>query len=334
MHPAYKKETAEEWYDSLHTNTPFPLRLTRSEQDAKSGAFRNPWPTFQQRNFLDVLKWKLGWCCEPRSSSGAPKFPSPQEAKKLLPSVDAIDSATIRRYEKVTSVAKSPLGPGTYLNDPITATWCGHASFLVQHGGVTILTDPVWSERCSPVQFMGPKRMVAPPMPLSHLPRVHIVTISHNHYDHLDTQSVKDLIRFHRHPIFVVPRCMKSRWFASLPPETGIQLSRVIELDWWERGSLLAHDLLLDDYPPGVKVRVTAVPVQHWSMRTMMDRFMELWCGFVVDIFTENTTENADSKTLVFKRIFHSGDTGMCPVFKEIGEALGPIDLALFPIGA
>ena len=357
----------------------------------RDGTFRNPWSTFTERGVTDILRWKLLDC-----ETHAPKFPTVEEASVLLPTVESIDWATINRFEihkedkkktqlmeptTETTAAASSMPSCSEDKQQVPAhqvlstTWCGHASFLVQHGGVNILTDPVWSQRASPVQFAGPKRMVPAPMRIDALPRIHIVTISHNHFDHLDSWTVKELILRHDHPIFIVPLKMKSRWFASLPAESLIELDRVVELDWWERVSLSAEQVFRtkaarnkkqspkdlqqgvegnsldqedtsDHGEGGVKVQVTGVPVQHWTMRTGMDRYHELWCGFVIDVFTstssleheqdeeESSRRRKKEAPVDFRRIFHAGDTGYCTVFGEIGRALGPMDLSLIPIGA
>ena len=182
-----------------------------------------------------------------------------------------------------------------------TATWIGHASFLVQLAGMNILVDPQFSERASPVQFAGPKRIVPLPLAVEELPRIDVVIISHNHYDHLDVASVKALAALPvASPLFLVPLGLKE-WFR------GIGIERVEELGWWESRSLGA-------------VRFTLVPVQHWSKRTLWDTNKTLWGGWVL--------EGGGVK------IVHTGDLGYSKDARDIGERLGPFDLALIPIGA
>jgi L-ascorbate metabolism protein UlaG (beta-lactamase superfamily) len=180
-----------------------------------------------------------------------------------------------------------------------TVTWVGHSTLLVQLDGVNLLTDPQWSERASPVGFAGPKRLVAPGIAFEALPPIHVVVISHDHFDHLDRPTVERLAATHR-PRFLVPLGMKA-WFL----DNGI--TRVEELDWWE--SRVERGLV-----------ITCLPVQHWSQRSPWDLNRRLWAGWAV----------AGQR----RRFFFAGDTGYYEVFKEIGERLGPFDLTAMAIGA
>ncbi len=182
-----------------------------------------------------------------------------------------------------------------------TATWIGHASFLVQLAGMNVLMDPHFSGRASPVQFAGPKRIVALPIDVPELPRIDVVLISHNHYDHLDVDSVKRLAAMPSgSPLFLVPLGLKA-WFK------GIGIERVEEHGWWQ------------SHVEG-PLRFTLVPVQHWSKRTLTDTNRTLWGGWVV--------EGGGLK------VIHTGDLGYSQDARDIGERLGPFDLALIPIGA
>jgi L-ascorbate metabolism protein UlaG (beta-lactamase superfamily) len=186
--------------------------------------------------------------------------------------------------------------------DIITLTWIGHATFLLQIKGMNILTDPHFSERASPVQWAGPKRVVAPTPALDELPPINMVLISHDHYDSLDVQSVKRL--YHRkggkNTIFFVPLRLKD-WFASL----GV--ANVIEMDWW------------DEFHTG-PMTIVAVPMQHWGKRSLLSRNNHLWASWIVL-----------SKDF---RFYFGGDAGYSPHFQETGEKYGPFDLAALPIGA
>jgi len=134
-----------------------------------------------------------------------------------------------------------------------TLTWIGHATLLLQVGGVNILTDPHLTERASPVSFAGPKRQVPPALSLDNLPRIDVVVVSHNHYDHLDAGTVTRLNRqAGGPPRFFVPLGLKA-WFAS----RGVE--NVSELDWWDH---LQH----------MGLAIHFVPVQHWSARSPWDR--------------------------------------------------------------
>lgn len=183
--------------------------------------------------------------------------------------------------------------------DGPTVTWVGHSTLLVRLDGVNLLTDPQWSPRASPVRFAGPRRLNEPGLPFEALPPIHVVLISHDHYDHLDVDTVRRLAETHR-PRFLVPLGLKA-WFADL----GI--TDVEELDWWDAREI--RGLVL-----------TCVPAQHFSGRTLWDRNRRLWSGWAV--------------TGRSKRLFFAGDTGYFGAFHEIGRRLGPFDLAAIPIGA
>lgn len=184
-------------------------------------------------------------------------------------------------------------------SDP-TVTWVGHATLLFQLDGVNVLTDPQWSERASPVSFAGPSRLTPPGLRFEDLPPIHVVLISHDHFDHLDEATVTRLAAVHQ-PRFYVPLGLKA-WFA----ERGV--SDVVELDWWD--SRVERGLTL-----------TCVPVQHWSARSLREFNRRLWSGWAI----------AGRE----RRAFFAGDTGYYePYFKAIGARLGPFDLAAISIGA
>jgi len=180
-------------------------------------------------------------------------------------------------------------------------TWIGHATLLLQVGGLNVLTDPHFSERASPLGFAGPKRFHPPGVALADLPEIHAVVISHSHYDHLDVDSVRQLHQRSGGKLhFFVPLGLKA-WFAEL----GID--SVSELDWWEQGELRG-------------VSFTLTPLQHWSARSPFDRNRTLWGGWAIRAPDLN--------------FFFAGDTGYSSDFSEIGRRLGPFDLAALPIGA
>jgi L-ascorbate metabolism protein UlaG (beta-lactamase superfamily) len=182
--------------------------------------------------------------------------------------------------------------------DP-TVTWVGHSTLLVQLDGVNVLTDPQWSRRASPVSFGGPARVTPPGLRFEDLPPIHVVVISHDHYDHLDRDTVKRLAATHR-PTFLVPLGLKA-WLA----DAGI--TDVEELDWWDERRVEG-------------VTFTCVPAQHFSGRTPWDRNRRLWSGWVL-------AGRA-------RRLYFAGDTAYYDGLKEIGARLGPFDLAAIPIGA
>ena len=182
--------------------------------------------------------------------------------------------------------------------DP-TITWIGHATVLIQLQGSNLLADPHWGPRASPVSWAGPKRLQPPGLAFESLPPIHVVLISHDHYDHLDRGTVRRLAATHD-PVFVVPLGLRG-WFE----EQGI--SRVVELDWW---GVFEHRGL----------RIVCTPAQHFSQRSLGDSNTRLWASWAV--------VGSD------RRFYFSGDTGYFDGFREIGERLGPFDLTAMAIGA
>ena len=181
-------------------------------------------------------------------------------------------------------------------------TWVGHSTTLVEIDGVRLLLDPIWSEVPSPLKWTGPKRFFAPPIALDALPPIDAVLISHDHYDHLDRDTVVALAQ--KGYSFVVPLGVGARlrgW--------KIEDLQIVELDWW--GQTQVKDVV-----------VTATPARHFSGRSMVmaDRDKTLWSGFAM----------AGSK----HRVYYTGDTGMFPGFRDIGERLGPFDATLVEVGA
>ena len=226
--------------------------------------FFNPWGANVAKSLLDVLKWKLGG----GQRAWPPSPPPDQMAPRFHPGAD---TATTH------------------------VTYIGHATTYLQSPSLSVLTDPQFSLRASPLRFAGPKRFRPPALHLEELPGVDAVVISHNHYDHLDLPTLAALQRKFK-PTFIVPLGN-----AKLLTETG--LKNLVELDWWQ-----SHE--------GVQL----VPAQHWSARSLRDRNQALWGGFVLHM---------DGR-----KIFFAGDTGYGPHFKWIQDRLGAMDLSLLPIGA
>jgi L-ascorbate metabolism protein UlaG (beta-lactamase superfamily) len=198
-----------------------------------------------------------------------------------------------------SEVPVQPRRPPTPGPHQVVVTFVGHASFLIQVAGASVLTDPVYSPRASPVSFAGPRQVRVPGVPFDDLPTITLVLLSHNHYDHCDLATLRRLEqRFH--PRFVTPlgngRLLRSAGIA-----------HVEEIDWWETAS-------------AAPLPVTLTPAQHFSARSMFDRNRALWGGFLVQAGGH--------------RILFAGDTGYGPHLREIAARLGPIDLALLPIGA
>ncbi len=180
------------------------------------------------------------------------------------------------------------------------AVWVGHATFVIKNNDITVLTDPIFSNRASPVGFLGPKRLIPPAISIKDLPKIDVIVISHNHYDHLDIKSIKKIQRLNPSVEVFVPLGDKK-----LLERKGI--SEVSELGWWD----------------SVKVKNTEIvftPAQHWSGRGLFDRNKSWWGGWLI-----RTQEMS---------IFHAGDTGYSKDFKEIHARYGDIDVAFIPIGA
>jgi len=183
-------------------------------------------------------------------------------------------------------------------------TWIGHSTVLIQHQGVNVLTDPILSEYASPVPFAGPKRRSPAALDFDALPRIDVVMISHDHYDHLDAPTIRAL---GNEPHYFVPLGLAT-WLE----DHGIEGDRVTEMNWWDRAELDVN---------GTPVAFTATPSQHFSGRSLTDRNRTLWAGWAL---------HWDDFALWF-----GGDTGYNDVqFADIGERLGPFDLGIIPIGA
>lgn len=248
----------------------------------RDGGFQNNHGDFEPKSLAEVIRWK--WNAARQGLPKRPAAPIPAQAADL---------GFIRANH---GAAQQP-----------AVTWIGHATVLAQLGGLNLLTDPVFSERASPLAFAGPKREQPPGIALAELPHIDAVLVSHNHYDHLDLASVRALARqAGGSPLFVVPLGLRD-WFQA----RGI--ARVVELDWWQAEPLGG-------------VQIVLVPAQHWSARGLNDRMKTLWGGFAV--FAPDC------------QLFFAGDTGYSRDFADIRERFaerqqrGGFDIALIPIGA
>ena len=246
------------------------MKFDQLEHHTQIG-FRNPEPGFDEKKFRDVIKWAIA----DRLKGKRPARPSSYNFKIVY------DPESFQRhYEK-----------------PFAVTWIGHSSFLISINGLHILTDPVWSNRASPFRTIGPRRLVAPAVPFADLPRIDIVLISHDHYDHLDLNTVR---RLGNSPRYFIP--------LKLSPFFRRQgITNISEHDWWEKESYKNLD-------------ITATPAQHFSGRSFTNRNKTLWCGWVV---------RSDKINFYF-----AGDSGYFTGFREIGRRFGPLDVSFLPIGA
>lgn len=180
----------------------------------------------------------------------------------------------------------------------LRATWLGHSTVLLEVDGLRVLTDPVWSERISPFGVAAPRRFQPVPIPVTDVPELDAIVISHDHFDHLDRGTIEALAG--RTPPFVVPLGVGMYLEAwGIPPE------RVIELDWWESIAIRG-------------VMITATPSQHFSGR-VGNRNKTLWASFVIE------TAN--------RRVFFSGDTALTPEFEQVRERFAPFDLVMLEVG-
>jgi L-ascorbate metabolism protein UlaG (beta-lactamase superfamily) len=230
------------------------------------------------------------------------KFFNPRiSGDKTLGEVVRWITSTRRKKWPARVANKGQPHPATSLPaDEAAVTFIGHSTFLLQLPGLNILTDPVFSERASPVSWAGPMRVRPPGLALRDLPAIQAVVISHNHYDHMDLPSLKK-IRAIFDPLFITP-------LGNGRPLRRKDIKKVIELDWWQSHQVKGG------------ITVTLTPAQHFSCRSLLDRNDALWAGFFIasDVM----------------RIYFAGDSGYEKHFKEIQDRLGRPDLALLPIGA
>lgn len=206
------------------------------------------------------------------------------------------------QYQVPTAVPE--LAKPADAQEQATVTWIGHATVLLQHQGINVLTDPMFGDFASPVGFAGPKRITPPALNLDQLPPIDVVVISHDHYDHLDKPSIAKL---GNQPKYFVPVGIKA-WLEG----QGVSAERITELNWWQQAEIDVR---------GQTLKVTATPAQHFSGRGLFDRNQRLWSSWLL---------RWDSYSVWF-----GGDTGYNKVqFKQIGQRFPGIDLGIIPIGA
>ena len=248
-------------------------KITKAHHDP-DGGFRNPWPDSLvpgPRALVRMIRERRG--AEQRA-------PTPVRGSfATTPSVVARPRAAATEY---------------------TATWIGHSTILLQMGGLNVITDPVFSERASPVQWAGPKRVMAPALSLEELPPIDVVLLSHSHYDHFDKPATQWLAEHHPKAMWVVPLELGKY-------VKGFGARNVIELDWWQSAEVMG-------------LTVTGTPARHFSARRLGDRNKTLWCGYAI----------SDGK----RRAYFVGDTALHTEFAEVGAHAGPFDLVMMPIGA
>ncbi len=256
------------------TNTHYSQ--TSSDPNFKQGIYINNHIEHPNKSFFSFLRLRL---------FGDEKWANHEKAAALIP-------------QKKLELHKVTYPQATQV------TWLGHSTFLIQHQGLNILTDPIFSKRASPVSFAGPKRYTPVAMPIENLPTIDIVIISHNHYDHLDAWSIKQL---GNKPKYLIPSGL-APWFK----RKGIDAEQLIERRWWQSAS-------------ESQWTITAMPSQHWSARGLNDRHKTHWASWFVELEGFN--------------LWFAGDTGYnAKDFKVIGDYVADrgfeLDLALIPIGA
>ena len=251
-----------------------PLKANPTSHHGPGRGYRNPWPNSGPAGFRDFLRWRF---VERRGHRLAPNPP-----RDSLPTAEPI--------------IVSPRAERGYRS----VTWVGHATMLLQLGPLNVLTDPVWGERASPLRWLGPRRLMKPAVDFNALPPLDLVLLSHNHYDHLDTPTVRRIARHFPETPWLCPLGLRT-----LLQRLGVR--NVTELDWWRRVETPAF-------------AATCAPAQHFSARGLGDRNQTLWCSWAIE---------ADGV-----RIFFAGDTALHPEFADIGNRLGPFDLVMLPIGA
>lgn len=249
----------------------------RAQRDPQTGRYQNiggvkpPAPT-------QILKWGLRL---------GPKEQAAVERSRVPDGAAPVVAAALARIT-------APLA------DAMQFTWVGHATWLIQVGGLNILTDPIWSRFCSPVPLWSLRRRVAPGISFEKLPRIDLVLVSHSHYDHCDVPTLR---RLGAAPAYVTPAGLGQ----FVRRKAG---GRVHEAEWGETLAVAG-------------AKLTALPALHFSARGVHDRNRALWCGWLLEV--------------AGKRIYFAGDTGMAPFFGELGawlRATGGVDVALLPIGA
>ncbi|MBC7792201.1 MAG: MBL fold metallo-hydrolase [Clostridia bacterium] len=221
--------------------------------------------TVEDRSFKDVMRWQL--------TKQTAKWP--------------------RQVPLATSTK-----PDTRV-DGLRVTMVNHATLLIQMDGQNILTDPVWSERVSPLSFAGPRRCTPPGIALADLPRIDAVLLSHDHYDHCDIVTLRKIGKIHQ-PLVLTGLAMA-------PVVRSAEIERVVELDWWQSHAV-------------ADTTVTFAPAQHWSSRSPASRNTRLWGSF----FLRSSKRSA----------YFAADTGFGPHFAMVRDRLGESDIAMIPIGA
>jgi N-acyl-phosphatidylethanolamine-hydrolysing phospholipase D len=273
-----------------------------SKKHHTSTGFVNNYPTAEVASIVEIIQWQI----DKLRKGGTP---APSEFIQgyagfalIKPDVSKLNQNCSDQVFKEAGRCKK-----------ISITWINHATAFVQIGGLNVLTDPMFSERASFTQWVGPKRKVKLPVALNELPRIDLVVISHNHYDHLDRDTIKALeAQAGGPPVFAVPLGV-DLWMRSL----GV--SHVERFDWWDVNTLLGLDIHF-------------LPSQHWSSRSLGDRNATLWGSWFLK--ERQISDSSNMHIEPARSLYFAGDTGYSADFSKIGKLLGPVDFALIPVGA
>lgn len=298
------------------------------------GRYISPWSRQTEKSTSATLKWLLNRK-QNKLKLQNEKNRSKTDFKELLKPLTLSKEDLVSKIQSSLSSTPTTSEGGhnddTNSSQPIQVSWLGHATVHVHLQGVNFLTDPMFSERASPFQFLGPKRFFPSSLSASDVP-VDVVLLSHTHYDHLDMLSARDI---GNKALWVVPLGVKELL------KSGANIDNCIELNWWQDYTYTNRE--------GQDVKITFAPTKHWTSRTFFDRNTCLWGSFVVStcpstntgtaspvhVNSEAREERGQRERQQGQSFYFGGDTAYCDkLFKNIGDRYGPFDLSLIPIGA
>lgn len=296
--------------------------------------FRNPWRSSAAPSVSELIQSR--------------KLPLATYDKEFIARAKANDRKVVKPDWGESSLKHQSLRKQNVL----IGTWLGHGGALVEVSPLQsqldvsppgrsswLLFDPILSKVAGPTQYTGVTRLEDAPCKIEDLPGCDAVFITHNHYDHLDLNTIKAIMKKFPEAKYFVPLRNK-QWFI----DTGVSSKNINELDWWQDRICNLPDLSIwsskQNSDPH-RLRITCVPAQHNSGRSVTDQRSTLWCGWVVERFEVSSTSPEMTRECRKGAIYHAGDTGyrgdatsdiVCPAFKEIGDKFGPLDLSFIPI--